>query len=348
MKLEQRINAFVQLGKVFQHLANNDPWPGYESGLNEEEYRTAQATIQSAERRNGWFTEENIRFALESWAKELREEKLKSWLATYKLDQSSGKNVAVIMAGNIPLVGFHDALCILFSGNRLICKVSSQDAGLTKMALSTLQTIEPEFEPRITVTDKQLQSFDAVIATGSDNSARYFEAYFSKYPHIIRHNRNSVGVINGEESQEELGKIGEDIFRYFGLGCRNVSKLFFPEGYRIDSFYEAIYPYKEIINHNKYANNYDYNKALYLMGEEKLLDNGFLILKEDEKLTSPPGILFYEFYQNDDALKLKLESSKDDIQCIVGKFGIPFGKAQTPSLSDYADDVDTMAFLSEL
>jgi len=242
-------------------------------------------------------------------------------------------------------------LCVLLSGNKFLGKLSSEDKLLLPFLAKILVDIEPGFAEFIDFTDGQLKGMDAVIATGSNNSARYFEHYFGKYPHIIRKNRNSVAVLNGREKKQELAELGKDVFRYFGLGCRNVSKLFVPRNYNFNDFYEAIFEQKEIVNNNKYANNYDYNKTVYLMSNDPgLLDNNFLLLKQDQRYSSPIGVLFYEFYDQITELNARLEKDKDQIQCIVSNDpqvadAIPLGTAQCPGLSDYADGVDTMSFL---
>ena len=252
------------------------------------------------------------------------------------------------MAGNIPLVGFHDFLSVLLIGDHFVGKLSSNDNILLPFLAEELINIQPEFSNRIEFTKDRLPQFDKVIATGSNNTARYFEYYFKDKPHIIRKNRNSVAVLQGNETNEQLKALGEDIFQYFGLGCRNVSKLFVPKGYNFDVFFEAMYAYRDVINHHKYANNYDYNKAVYLMSSVKLLDNAFLLLKEDLNFSSPIGTLFYEFYSDEVQLQNRVKQEEENIQCIVGthKFSeVDFGKAQHPELTEYADGVDTIKFL---
>jgi hypothetical protein len=245
-------------------------------------------------------------------------------------------------------------LCVLISGNNFVGKLSSEDNLLLPFMSKILIAIEPEFKDGIEFTSGQLKSMDAVIATGSDNTSRYFEYYFGKYPHIIRKNRNSVAVLTGNESLTELRLLGKDVFQYFGLGCRNVSKLFVPKGYKFDTFYQSIFEYQNIVNNNKYGNNYDYNRTVYLMSNHpSLLDNNFLLLKEDESYSSPIGVLFFEYYEDKEQLSARLEADKALIQCIVAnepalKNAIPFGQAQCPTLTDYADGVDTMKFLLEM
>lgn len=256
------------------------------------------------------------------------------------------------MAGNIPLVGFHDFLTVLMSGHSVQIKQSSSDAFFLPLIALFLGHVEPGFKDKIIFSEERLSEFDAVIATGSNNTARHFEYYFGDYPHIIRRNRNSVAILTGEESSEDLDALGEDIFRYFGLGCRSVSKLMVPSDYDFDLLFGAIYRFKDLIDYDKYRNNYDYNKAVYLMSRFELLENGFVMLKEDASYASPIATLFYEYYNDEDSLKKKLETDADLIQCIVGKGNdlnyIPFGQTQKPQLNDYADGVDTFEFLVSL
>ena len=308
--------------------------------------------IQLSKSYNGWFTKNNIQFAFKSWEDALNEENLLKWTATYDLEKTPNHNIAMVLAGNIPLVGFHDLLSVLISGNRVIAKLSTNDKLLLPYLTKYLIAIEPEFEGKIVFTEEKLENFDAVIATGSNNTARYFEYYFGKYPNIIRKNRNSVTVLSGKETSEELKNLSNDIFRYFGLGCRNVSKIFIPKNYNFDAFFNAMFTWKEVINDNKYINNYDYNKAVYLMSNINLLDNEFLLLKEDVNLSSPISVTFYEYYDNLEAVRKQLITEKDDIQCIVSNLGIEneikFGETQKPKLWDYADQIDTIDFLIKL
>ncbi len=308
--------------------------------------------IELSQSHNGWFTPEQVYFALQSWAAALTEENLNQWLSAYPQTVSSVKTVGLVLAGNIPLVGFHDFLSVLVSGHNVLVKTSSNDQKLLPFLAEYLCWIDPELKGRITFTAGQLQDYDAVIATGSNNTARYFEYYFKDKPSIIRKSRNSVAVLNGQETHEQLVALGEDIFRYFGLGCRNVSKLFVPKGYDFTAFFEAIFTYQDVIHYEKYANNYDYNKAVFLMSNFKLLDNGFLTIKEDSAYASPISSVFYEYYESLEEVQNKLEADRDLLQCIVSNNlipgSIPFGKTQKPELWDYADEVDTLAFLFAL
>lgn len=356
MTINSRIKTFVALGNFLQQFVNVSKNTD-KSVLNNLFYDDFEKLIETVHIHNAWFTEDNVRSAIGEIAQMLNEVALINWTSNYisKLsDTNKPKNIAVIMAGNIPMVGFQDMLCVLMSGNKLIAKLSSEDKLLLPFISKILIAIEPEFAGFIEFTEGQLKNIDAVIATGSNNSALHFEYYFGKYPHIIRKNRNSVAVLIGDETTDELKLLGKDIFQYFGLGCRNVSKLFVPKEYKFDMFYESIYGFNSVANTNKYANNYEYNRTIYLMNTDKsLLDNNFLLLKEDNKYASPIGVLFYERYDNLKELNERLQSDKEQLQCIVSnsseiKNAVPFGKAQCPTLLDYADGVDIMQFLIEL
>ena len=329
---QQNINNLVRLGELLSKT---------------EQFNNI---FDKAEQQNSWFTRANVIFAFKSWSEALSENNVQQWLSQYQLPQTtSPKKILIIMAGNLPLVGFHDLLCVLVAGHKAIVKPSSDDRVLLPYLITQIRTFAPEWAEAVAFTDDKVTEYDAVIATGSDNTARYFEYYFGKKPHIIRKNRHSVAVLTGEETPEELQDLGKDIFLYYGLGCRSVSKLFVPQGYDFDLLFQAIYPYKDIIEEQKYANNYDYNKAVYLMSLYKLLENGFLLLKEDEHYGSPIATLFYEYYTNKEALKKKLATDREKIQCVVGHNfidgEIPFGQTQTPKLWDYADVLNTLMFL---
>ncbi|QYA26571.1 acyl-CoA reductase [Gramella sp. MT6] len=340
------LGKFLHQFQLTESVKNND-LPG-----NDKFFAEMEEKIDSAIHYNGWFNRENIIFSLQQWSEALTPRNLKLWLDSYKLSDSGGKTVGIVMAGNIPLVGFHDFISVLVSGHKVLVKQSSNDQQLLPVIAAYLMHLDKRYEERISFTKEKLEDFDAVIATGSNNTARYFEYYFKGKPNIIRKNRNSVAILTGNETKEDLEKLGEDIFRYYGLGCRNVSKLYVPEKYDFDSFFKAINEWNPLINQNKYANNYDYNKAVYLISEFKILDNGFLILKEDENFGSPIASLFYETYLNEKDLEKKLEENSDNIQCIVKKNSnknqVTFGQTQKPELWDYADNVDTIEFLSKI
>lgn len=338
MNLDERIKAFSELGEILR---------GNVEGKGDNKFNHLTDLINNQEKYNKFFTPKNVRMAIKSIAEELTFENLKKWTDSYPALNvySTPINVAVIMAGNIPLVGFHDFLSVLISGNNLIAKTSSKDAELIVRIGEILSAINPEFRDKIRFTDGLLAGFDAVIATGSDNSSRYFEYYFGKYPHIIRKNRNSIAVISGDETDHDLENLGDDIFSYFGLGCRNVSKVYLPEGYNVHTMIKNWERFSDVINHSKYANNYEYNMAIYLVNKEKFLDTGYLLLKESNQLSSPVSVLYYENYKSEEELTGKIDKLKEKIQCIIGKNHIPFGKAQSPKLWDYSDNADTLDFL---
>ena len=351
MSLEKRINAFVELGNFMRQFSRQKIKKNSAVLYNDLFFEAFTLQIKRAKEFNGWFTEENILFAFEKWSNQLTKNKLDNWTSIYNLDNKTSKTIAVIMAGNIPLVGFHDFLSVLLSGNKVLVKQSSNDKHFLPLIAKYLEYIAPEFKESIQFTEDKLTGFHATIATGSNNTARYFEYYFGKYPHIIRKNRNSVAVLTGNETQDELLGLAEDMLRYFGLGCRSVSKIYVPKNYDFDQLFKAIYPYGDIIHYKKYQNNYDYNKAVYLMSEFKLVENGFLMLKEDASYTSPIATVFYEFYDDLDHIKQRLRNDAEMIQCVVSNAienAVDFGKTQEPGLSDYADGVDTLAFLSRL
>jgi hypothetical protein len=316
MDIKERIISFARLGEILRDsLAEKDA--DYSSGLKN--------LIESQYLKNPWFTPENVRRALNAIANELTEENLVKWTNAY------------------PGIK-REFISVLISGNHLLAKTSSKDSDLIRFIGGILILINPEFKNLFTFTEGTLTNFDAVIATGSNNSSRYFEYYFGKYPNIIRKNRNSVSVITGNESETELEALGTDIFSYFGLGCRNVSKIYVPEGYDLMALKKTWHNFADIISHNKYANNYDFNKAVYLVNKEVFYDFGYLLLKEDIRISSPVSVLFYEFYPSQDAVKQQTESLAEHIQCIVGRNNIPFGTSQMPHLWDYADGIDTIDF----
>ena len=346
--ITKRLEAFAKLGEFFRLYLQYRKGSASPTG-HSKRFKDFEEIIDKASHKNGWFTPDNIHYALASWAQLLTKESLSEWLSTYTIAKMPTKNVAIIMAGNIPLVGFHDLLAVLLTGHKALIKPSSNDVVLLPFILTTLQEFEPSFKERIEMISGPLKGFDAVIATGSNNTSRYFEYYFGNKPHIIRKNRNSVAVLKGTENHAQLRALGEDIFRYFGLGCRSVSKLFVPEGYDFTPFFKAIDYFEGLKDHHKYANNYDYNKAVYLMSQFPFLDNGFFVLKEDQNYASPIGAVFYEHYGSLKEVSNILNKDKDKLQCIVSENFMPdeirFGETQRPKLSDYADGVDTVEFL---
>ncbi|WNH11732.1 acyl-CoA reductase [Thalassobellus suaedae] len=349
MQLQEKIDAFIKLGDFLKQFSNEFIQKKDNIEHNDLFFDGFKHQLKLAEEHNGWFTKENIVFAIKGWTELLTQANLNKWLEHYSINISEPKQVAIIMAGNIPLVGFHDFLSVLISGHKVLVKQSSNDKHLLPYLAKYLEYVAPEFKGKISFTEAKIENFDAVIATGSNNTARYFEYYFKGKPSIIRNNRNSVAVLTGNETAEDLKNLSEDIFRYYGLGCRNVSKLFVPKDYKFDAFFEGIYHWHPIVEKAKYANNYDYNKAVYLMSEFDMLENGFFMIKEDESYASPIATLFYEFYENTEQLKKKLEEDDNKIQCIVSKDftenEIAFGATQKPQLWDYADSVDSIEFL---
>ena len=333
MNLEERIRAFTQLGGYLKEKFAND----YERNIYE-------ATVK-----NQWFTVYNINNAISLWGDKLTDDMLSAWLIPYQLEEPKfPKRVLIIMAGNIPLVGFHDLLSVLITGNRAVIKLSSNDKVLIPVIIERLFNIESSFKDQIEFIDEiKDKQFDAVITTGNDNSSKYFEYYFKAAKKIIRKNRRSIAVLNGKETKRDLEGLANDVFSYFGLGCRNISKVFLPKGYNLNKLFEAFYPYKKILEHKKYANNYDYNKAIFLMGSNDLVENGFLLLKEDKSLLSPVAMLYYEYYTDIDLVEEFIENNIDILQCVVSHDKIPFGHTQKPNLWDYADGVDTIEFLSK-
>lgn len=352
MTLNNRIDAFSKLGNFLSQFNTPNFVQKEDVENNNSFFKQFVNAIDKAQHKNGWFLPEQVVFSIAQWAKALQKESLLKWTNSYDFEIKTSKRVGVVMAGNIPLVGFHDLLSILISGHKAVVKLSSNDVQLIPLMCEYLISVEPNFDGNIVFTEGKLENFDAVIATGSNNTARYFEHYFKGKPNIIRKNRNSVAVLTGKESTEELASLGEDIFRYYGLGCRSVSKLFVPKGYNFDTFYKSIFKFQDLLKHEKYTNNYDYNKAVYLMSNFKLLDNGFLMLKEDESYSSPISSVFFEYYESDEDLKLLFEQKEEELQCIVNfplhSKNVGFGETQHPDLMDYADGIDTVNFLLKI
>ena len=352
MTLEQKKNIFIELGHFLSQFSEKESIKKKHVLHNDLYFDAFLDLIQLSQSHNGWYTPEQVYFSIQSWASALTEENLNQWLSAYDFKEQKSKSVGLILAGNIPLVGFHDFLSVLISGHRVLVKTSSNDQHLLPFLAKYCITVNPELASKITFTEGKLEHFDAVIATGSNNTARYFEYYFKDKPSIIRKSRNSVAVLNGQESKEQMIALGEDIFRYFGLGCRNVSKIFIPKGYNFDLFFNGMFPYQDVIKYEKYANNYDYNKAVFLMSNFELLDNEFLVIKEDPSYASPISSVFYEYYDHLEDLKTRLTAESDHIQCVVSnnliENSVPFGETQKPKLWDYADNVVTIAFLLEI
>jgi len=345
-----RINACAKLGDILRNPDANK----FHSFRNEID--EMGDLISSSRQRNGWFTPENISFAIRSIGESLKPMKIEKWLNKYPeetFEKMWPRTIGVVMAGNVPLVGFHDYLCVMITGNNFLGKLSSDDNQLLPLINRIFEKIEPGFKERAEFTEGRIKKFDAVIATGSNNTARYFEYYFGKYPHIIRKTRNGVAVITANETEEQLLALGTDIFSYFGLGCRNVSKIFVPDGYDFKTLFEAIEEHGNIILHHKYKNNYDYNKSILLVNNTPHFDNGFLLLKQDASYGSPISVLHYENYHNINELEKQLHTQTEQIQCIVSANNhiagaIAPGTSQKPDLWNYADNVDTIEFLMNL
>ncbi len=348
MILAEKNIILSKLGTILGLLGDNEPWSGYDLGINESEYTNLNELIQRVHVYNGWFKENEVRKALKGLSTWLDEGVLNDWQSAYDIKETKPKRVGLILAGNIPLVGFHDFISVFLSGNISVIKMSSDDKHLFPAILKTMALFDETIWEWVELSEAPMKDFDAVIATGSDNSARYFESYFGKHPNIIRKNRSSIAVLDGTESEDELFQLGNDIFDFFGLGCRNVSQIWIPEDFVLDRFFEAIFDHNEIVNHNKYANNYDYNKAVFLMNLEQILDNGFVILKESKDLHSPLAVVHYVRYKDRSEVDKFIEEKEDQIQLIVGKGYEKFGNAQCPKIDDYADGVDTLKFLTSL
>ncbi|RIW15252.1 acyl-CoA reductase [Algoriphagus lacus] len=337
MPFKDRIEAFSRLGEFISQLDQVDQ----------------ENLVRRVQNQNSWFTEISIQSALKGISIILDRKNLDEWLSAYAFpDWVIPKTVGILMAGNIPGVGFHDLLCVLITGHIASIKLSSADSVFSKWIIDQLIRLEPRFQNHIQI-EEMLKGKDAYIATGSDNSARYFNYYFGKYPSIIRSNRTSVAVLTGQESDEELEKLGWDIFLYFGLGCRNVSKIFIKNEEQLQRLLGILERFDWVASNHKYLNNYEYNKSIYLVNNEPHLDNGFLLLKQSKDLVSPIGVLFYELYENEEKLLKDLKEIEAKIQCIVASSdqvhgAVPFGSAQYPGPGEYADKMDTLKFLLEL
>jgi hypothetical protein len=309
--------------------------------------------IDSASNHNAWFKADEVNKALSSLHEMLEPAALQQWFEQINVTDEP-KTIGLILAGNIPMVGFHDVLCVLATGNKAMIKLSSSDNQLLPALLKQLVIFEPLLQDRIIYAER-LKDFDAIIATGSNNTSRYFDYYFGKVPNIIRKNRNSIAVLDGTETAEDISLLGNDIFDYYGMGCRSVSKIYLPEGYDIKNFFEPLEGFQGIINHFKYNNNYDYNKSIYLVNAEPHFDNGFVLLKPDEGLSSPLAVLYFEYYSSLAELNSKLTALQESIQCIVTKTALKastnlvgFGDSQHPKLWDYADNINTIDFLNRI
>jgi hypothetical protein len=341
MNLPERIAAFEQLGNFIKRHYSADRIPS-EAALHEG----LDQVIVLSESYNNWFLPKFVNEAIQNLGIFLDRPTLD--LFCKPITNSSSKTVALICAGNIPLVCFHDVMCVLLTGHKVLIKLSSDDKILPPFFLKLLCHYAPEFEQQIFFSDGKLSAFDAVIATGSDNTASHLHYYFGKYPNIIRKNRSSIAILDGTETTEDLKALGTDIFQYFGLGCRNVTKLMVPTGYNFNLFFESIIDFGYVINNKKYGNNYDYNRAIFLLESLPFLDNNFLMIREQTSLHSAPGVLNYEYYSSPETIPTYLETHKNELQCVVGKHYVPFGYSQRPVISDFADNVNTLDFLVNL
>ena len=347
MKQEEIIKGFEQLGVLMTSLGENKDWENFSVGVTESEYLSLQTLINRQVSYNGWFTKENVRGSLLKLGSNLIYSDLLNWASSYTFSNEP-RTIAVIMAGNIPLVGFHDFLSVLVSGNKIVAKLSSDDKTLLPALGQHLIEFIPSLKERIVFTSGRIGEIDAVIATGSDNSMQYFEQYFGKYPNIFRKNRTSIAVLKGDETEDDIKSLGSDIFDYFGLGCRNVSYLLLPEGFELSRFFEGVISYGEVIHNNKYGNNYDYNKAVYLMNKLEILDNNFCLLRESNELFSPLSMIHYQFYKDQSDIDNYIKEHESKIQVVVGRDYLDYGQAQCPAFNDYADGVDVMQWLNKL
>lgn len=355
LNIQERINGLALLGKFMAQYETKSEDESLKK-LNEYFLDGYRAAINEAHLFNNWFTPENLHFALREWSAALSRENLEAWKNRYDhsyFEPKEVKTVAIIMAGNIPLVGFHDLLSVIMSGHKALAKPSSDDDKLMPFLAQILVAINKGFAEQMAFADGQIKNFDAIIATGSNNSARYFEHYFGKYPHIIRKNRSSVAVLRGDESEEELKLLAEDIFRYFGLGCRNVSKAYIPQDFDTDRLFKAFYDFSHVVDNNKYGNNYDYNRAIYLMEKKDFLENGFFIIRENKDFHAPVAVLHIQRYHDLNEVEAELQAQEKELQCVVSQKTIvdptiPMGETQKPRLWDYADKVDTLEFLNQL
>ena len=344
MKVAERISSFIQLGEYLRTFKKS-PGNLFLSPLTDAAYRSS---IE-----NPWFTPENITTAIGSIGQMLEPVKLHQWLEPYRqkiTDNTGPRTIGVVMAGNIPLVGFHDFICVLMSGNRIKAKLSSSDAYLLPAISQMLVQIQPLWKEYLNLTTGKLGEMDAVIATGSANTSRYFEYYFGKYPHIIRNHRNSIAVLNGKETDSVLHDLTKDIMLFFGMGCRSISKLFIPAGYDVEKLKTVLAHYSNYLTHNKYANNYNYQKSILLINNMPFFDAGSILLRNNKSINSPIAVLHFEEYRDQEGLTEAIQADISTIQCIVSESPLPFpsvlpGKAQFPELWDYADQADTMDFL---
>lgn len=337
MNLQTRIDILVQLGETLNE--NNDSF---------------QKVKQEAYLHNKWFIEQNVNKSISAITNAfLNKSILKDWASKYNIiDEVKGKQVGIIMAGNIPLVGFHDLLSVFISGNQAKIKISSKDKPLMEYVIQQMISINPYVKKYFDIVER-ITKMDAVIATGSNNSYRYFEYYFGKIPNIIRKNRNGTAVITGEETKDQLKALSHDILDYFGLGCRNISKIYVPKGYQFKKLIETLDEHQYLKDHSKYMNNYDYNLAIALLNKDKIFQGEVIFIKKDESYFSRIANLHYEEYDDIKEVKTRIKNDEELIQVVATNNGnildfereVKFGKTQEPAIDDYADGIDTLEFL---
>ena len=347
MKREQVLQAIQSLHELFIALGDDKFDTSKKNRFTQDEFNDFSLLIQQQKNFNGWFIEENVRKAILELAFMIEPDKVDEWIQHFSFSENPVR-VLIIMAGNIPLVGFHDLLCVILSGNKAIVKLSSEDSTLLPKLITWLVTIHPVLEDVISIEFGLIKNIEAVIATGSDNANLHFEKYFGQVPRLFRKNRTSIALLTGSESKEQLYLLGSDIFSYFGKGCRNVTFILLPIEFNLDVFFEAIVPYGEIIHNKKYGNNYDYNRAIHLLNQENVLDNNFVLLKESSLLFSPIAMIHFHRYSTIEEVETILELNKENIQVVIGTNYVPFGNSQKPVLSDFADGINTMQWLEKL
>lgn len=355
--LQHYIETFSTLGDFIDQFLTGVPSEDkHLEEINADHFEAFEELIKKVSDYNPWFTEESVIEALRGIRLMLHKETLEKWLSDYPLlnqEKERSKDIGVVMAGNIPLVGFHDLLCVLLSGNRLIAKPSSKDEHLIKALAEVLISIQSSLSDKIIFVENYLKDIDAIIATGSNNTSRHFNYYFRNIPKIIRKNRNSIAVLTGSETDAQIAKLGIDIFSFYGLGCRNVTKLYLPENFDLTRIMRIYESYGHMYDHYKYANNIEYHRAIYLMNNISFLDNGSLLLKEDTGLSSPVGVVYYEKYSEIEDIKRTIVENRDLLQCIVSieemaDVTTAPGDTQKPLPWDYADGIDTLKFLTEI
>lgn len=346
MTRAQLINDLEHLGDLFESLSEYSG-PNSESKFDGAFVLKFKECIETEIFHNGWYESKYVKQSLHGLSQWLKPSLLESWSQAYPFNDFT-KKVAIIMAGNIPLVGFHDFLCCLISGYKVEIKLSSEDKRLFLLIKEALEILNPEYANWIGISLGKISDFNAVIGTGSDSALLHFKSYFKETPHLLRGNRTSLAVLDGHETKDELLALGHDIFDYFGRGCRSITHLLLPNGYDIQRFFEAILPFHDTVNHKKYGNNYDYQKTIHLMNQSNILDNHFLLAKETDVLQAPLAMIHYHYYNCDEDIENYLNIHEEKIQCVAGRRYLPFGRAQNPELHDYADHINTLNWLSEL